>query len=227
MDDGDTHDTTAGTERQATRGPLDRLRGTLVPGVVRRSLLAKILLGLVLVMALSGLAAGYFYLDISDDLDEEALAALEAIVEQVGDTNRGVQEISQATEDQADSTQRVVSQVETVEAISDEVADQTDDVAAVAQQQTAVVTRIVDSTDSLKQQADALVDTLEAFEVGDSAAASGDAGAGDDSSAFGSVQDPVRDPTGDELVANGDPDAGHPEDETKRPAHREEEKRTD
>jgi methyl-accepting chemotaxis protein len=121
---------------------------------------------------------------------EEALAALEEIVEQVEDTNRGVQDISQATEDQAESTQRVVSQVETVEGISDEVADQTDDVAAVAQQQTAVVTRIVDSTDSLQERADALVDTLERFEVDDSATTR--TGAATDSRDLAADGDPTR-----------------------------------
>jgi methyl-accepting chemotaxis protein len=45
--------------------------GRLVPGVIQRNFLAKILTGMALIIILSALIGGYFYLGISNDLDSQ------------------------------------------------------------------------------------------------------------------------------------------------------------
>ncbi|MFC7072896.1 methyl-accepting chemotaxis protein [Halovenus rubra] len=96
---------------------------------------------------------------------EEALTALEEIVESIEETNRGVQEISKATDEQADATQRVVSRVDDVSQLSEDAAGEAEHAAVSAQEQTASVSSIVDQSESLQERANALVDSLDKFDV--------------------------------------------------------------
>ena len=60
------------------------LEDTLLPGPIQRSFLAKVLLGMVVIMVLTGLVGGYFYLGISSDLDDQVDRQVEATTVQHG-----------------------------------------------------------------------------------------------------------------------------------------------
>jgi methyl-accepting chemotaxis protein len=62
---GDERDTAGADE------PGGGLRTVLVPGVIQRNFLAKVLTGMALIIILSALIGGYFYLGISNDLDDQ------------------------------------------------------------------------------------------------------------------------------------------------------------
>ncbi len=51
---------------------------TFLPGAIQRSFLAKVLLGMVTIMVLTGLVGGYFYLGISGDLEDQVDRQVEA-----------------------------------------------------------------------------------------------------------------------------------------------------
>ena len=81
--DSDDADGTGGQSTLDRLGELrssggGRLRDRLVPGVVQQSFLAKMLVGIAVVLVLSGATAGYFYLGISNDLDNQVDRQVEA-----------------------------------------------------------------------------------------------------------------------------------------------------
>lgn len=76
-----------------------------------------------------------------------------------------MQEISAATEEQAASTQNIVSNVDKVASISKEMNAETETVAAAAEEQTFALTEVSQSADDLVGQAERLSDALERFET--------------------------------------------------------------
>jgi methyl-accepting chemotaxis protein len=96
---------------------------------------------------------------------EEALDAFDTIVDDIDETVAGIREIDRATADQADSTQAVMSDLETVTRISTETATAADSAAEDARAQTERMERVNDSVDSLAGQAKRLGDLLAGFET--------------------------------------------------------------
>jgi methyl-accepting chemotaxis protein len=96
---------------------------------------------------------------------EEALDAFDSIVDDIDETVDGIREIDRATADQADSTQAVMSELETVTQISTETATAADSAAEDARAQTERMERVNASVDSLAEQAKRLGDLLAAFET--------------------------------------------------------------
>lgn len=75
--------------------------------------------------------------------------------------------INDATDEQADSTQEVVSMVDEVASLSEDTNEEASSVSASAEEQTASVTQIADNAQSLTEQAGQLQEMVAAFEVSD------------------------------------------------------------
>lgn len=92
-------------------------------------------------------------------------------------TSRDVNLGADATDDQADATQRVVRRVDEVADISQDVTEDAEQVSAAAEEQSASVAEIARSADELRERADSLADTVDKFDARarEDAAASGDA----------------------------------------------------
>ncbi len=99
------------------------------------------------------------------DTVEDAIDALERIVEYTEEVDVGIQEIDEATEEQADTSQRLMEMVDDLSAISEETAQQSDTVADAADDQTASIEEVADAARSLRGRADDLGDLLDQFEV--------------------------------------------------------------
>ena len=96
---------------------------------------------------------------------EDALDAFDSIVDDIDETVDGIREIDRATADQADSTQAVMSQLETVTQVSTETATAADSAAGDARAQTERMAAVKESVDSLAGQAQRLGELLAAFET--------------------------------------------------------------
>jgi methyl-accepting chemotaxis protein len=104
---------------------------------------------------------------------EDALAALEAVVDRVEDSLSGVESIDVATEDQAASTNEVVTMVDDVTSVSERNSGRADAVAASVEEQTAATAELSETAENLASVATSLNDQLAAFDLG--AGAGGDA----------------------------------------------------
>ncbi|MEF8785904.1 MAG: methyl-accepting chemotaxis protein [Haloarculaceae archaeon] len=96
---------------------------------------------------------------------EDALDAFDSIVDDIDETVDSIREIDRATADQADSTQAVMSRLETVTEVSTETATAADTAATDARTQTERMAEVKGSVDSLAEQAQHLGDLLAAFET--------------------------------------------------------------
>ncbi|WP_250137839.1 methyl-accepting chemotaxis protein [Halorientalis salina] len=96
---------------------------------------------------------------------EETLRDFEDIVEVVGDLNTSVQEISTATDEQAETTQQVVRMVDDVASISEQTTAEAENVAAAAQEQTASVSNAVEQVRTLNADAAELQGLVERFQI--------------------------------------------------------------
>ncbi|WP_336329529.1 methyl-accepting chemotaxis protein [Haloarcula sp. CGMCC 1.2071] len=95
----------------------------------------------------------------------EALAAFDGIVDDIEDATTGMREIDRATDEQAASTQEVVSMVEGVGDISDATATEAAAVADAATEQVTAVDSVESSVTQLSERATDLGQLLEAFTV--------------------------------------------------------------
>jgi methyl-accepting chemotaxis protein len=95
----------------------------------------------------------------------EGVQALEDISGLVANANDGVQEISDATEQQAEPTQEVVAMVDEVANVSEETTSQASEVAAAAEEQTAELNEITTGVASLAGRSQSLEELLERFET--------------------------------------------------------------
>ena len=102
---------------------------------------------------------------------ESTLREFEEVVEDVTTVNETVQEISHATDDQARTTQEVVDMVDGISSVSQQTATEAETVAAAAEEQTATVSEVTRRVHALSDQSDALLATLDEFDVPDDAAA--------------------------------------------------------
>ncbi|MFT4923609.1 MAG: methyl-accepting chemotaxis protein [Haloarculaceae archaeon] len=96
---------------------------------------------------------------------QDAIDALERIVEYTEEVDVGIQEIDEATEEQADTSQRLMEMVDDLSAISEETAQQSDTVADAADEQTDSIEEVAGSARDLRQRADELGTLLDRFEV--------------------------------------------------------------
>ncbi|WP_276279399.1 methyl-accepting chemotaxis protein [Halorussus caseinilyticus] len=97
---------------------------------------------------------------------EGAIEALEEIAEYVERTDTRIQEINEATEDQAESSAAVVEMVDEVAAISEETSGQAESVADAAENQTRTLAEVRDDAADLAERAAELSALLDDFRVG-------------------------------------------------------------
>jgi methyl-accepting chemotaxis protein len=93
--------------------------------------------------------------------------ALAAIAEYAEETDRGVQEIRAATNQQAASTQEVVAMVEGAAAVSEQTSGDAETVAAAAEEQTSTLSEVAANASDLASQADRLRSALDRFDTAD------------------------------------------------------------
>jgi len=94
---------------------------------------------------------------------DDAVTAFVGVAENVKDTDAGIQEISNAMDDQAVSTEESVSMVEDIADKSHDIANETNDVSAAAKQQNTSMKEVTTSITQLSEQATQLQDTLDQF----------------------------------------------------------------
>jgi len=99
------------------------------------------------------------------DTVDEAVTALEEIVEQVERANGSIQSINDATDDQAASTEEAVAMTDEVGEISQRTKGETEDVAAAAEEQTSTAEQVSRNIQSLSQQASELREYMSEFDV--------------------------------------------------------------
>jgi len=104
----------------------------------------------------------------------EALAAFDGIVDDIEDATTGMREIDRATDEQAASTQEVVSMVEEVGDIGDATATGATAVADAATEQVAAVDSVETAVTQLSERADDLGAVLETFAVEEGDSVHGD-----------------------------------------------------
>jgi len=105
------------------------------------------------------------------DAVERALEELDTVVERVSRVNASVQEIDDATDTQAKSTQEVVSMVDEVGEISNQTAQEAATAADAAQEQTTELAEVSTRVATLTERADSLETTLDRFELSSGGAA--------------------------------------------------------
>ncbi|WP_166035416.1 methyl-accepting chemotaxis protein [Halorussus pelagicus] len=96
---------------------------------------------------------------------EGAIDALEEIAEYVEETDARIQEIQEATEDQAESSTAVVQMVDDVASISEETTSQAESVTEAADAQTETLAAVRDDADDLAERAAELSRLLDDFRV--------------------------------------------------------------
>ena len=96
---------------------------------------------------------------------ETTLREFEEVVADVTTVDETVQEISDATDDQARTTQEVVDMVDDIAAVSRQTTTEAETVAAAAQEQTATVSEVTRRVHALSDQSDELLATLDEFTV--------------------------------------------------------------
>ncbi|RQH01881.1 methyl-accepting chemotaxis protein [Natrarchaeobius oligotrophus] len=105
--------------------------------------------------------------DVSSGVDsvEEGLEAIDEIADRITDANQGMQSINEATDEQAGSSQQVVTMLDDATDSSEETNAEAENVAAAAEEQTASVSQIADRIQSLSEQSQRLRDEMDQFEV--------------------------------------------------------------
>jgi methyl-accepting chemotaxis protein len=108
---------------------------------------------------------------VSDSVStvEATLKDFEDIVAVVEEVNAEVQGISDATDDQAETSQEVVELVDKVSEISEDTNSEAENVAAAAQEQTASISEVTSNVRSLADRSDDLQALLAEFTVAGSA----------------------------------------------------------
>jgi methyl-accepting chemotaxis protein len=96
---------------------------------------------------------------------EEAIEALERIVEYTEEVDVGIQEIDDATEQQAHTAQRLMEMIDELSAISEQTAEEADTVADAAEEQTESIGEVSGSARDLRERADELEALLDRFSV--------------------------------------------------------------
>ncbi|WP_158853368.1 methyl-accepting chemotaxis protein [Halorhabdus sp. CUG00001] len=98
---------------------------------------------------------------------DNAAETLTDIVRQIEQANDGIQAISDATDEQAASTEEVVAMADEVGSISEETAAEAENVAGASQEQTASITEVSERIETLSGQAADLRDLIDQFETGE------------------------------------------------------------
>lgn len=96
---------------------------------------------------------------------EDALSALDEIVQHVDEANGGIQEISEAADDQATSTEEVVSMVDEVTEVAQQTSNEAGSVSAAAEEQTSSLSEVTQNIQAVNQRADDLQEMLKDFSV--------------------------------------------------------------
>ncbi|ELZ03032.1 methyl-accepting chemotaxis protein [Natrialba asiatica] len=94
---------------------------------------------------------------------EQSAAAFREIEAEVTEADHGVQEISDATDGIANSTQELVTMVDDVTEISTETASEASAVAGAVEEQTAAITTVSQNADALSEQSVTLQESVAAF----------------------------------------------------------------
>jgi len=94
-----------------------------------------------------------------------AVDEFETVVSEIEEANAGVQEIDDATDEQASSTQEVVTMVDDVTGISEETSAEAQNVSAAAEEQTSSLTEVAGKVEQLSDRALDLQDVLAEFTV--------------------------------------------------------------
>ncbi len=104
---------------------------------------------------------------ITDGVDTvtETVDALETIVERTEDADAGIQEIDDATAEQARTAQEVMQTIDDLSAISQQTAQEADTVASAADGQEHAIAEVSESASDLRQRASDLEQLLERFTV--------------------------------------------------------------
>ncbi|WP_229114843.1 methyl-accepting chemotaxis protein [Halapricum desulfuricans] len=105
----------------------------------------------------------------------ETVDALETIVERTEDADAGIQEIDDATAEQARTAQEVMQTIDDLSAISRQTAQEADTVASATDDQERAIAEVSDSASDLRQRAADLEQLLERFSV-ETAASTGPTG---------------------------------------------------
>lgn len=120
---------------------------------------------------------------------EQALDALEDIVERVEDANDGVQSISDATQEQATTSEEVVAMVDEVTEISERTTTEARNVATATEKQASSIEEVSANVESLAGRADELRDLLEEFDVRRDGAENGDGTVGEAGTSDGAASE--------------------------------------
>jgi methyl-accepting chemotaxis protein len=96
---------------------------------------------------------------------EHTVDSLETIVEHTEELDRGIQEIDEATAEQADTAQEVMGMIDHLTAISEETSSQANTVAEAADEQTDSITEVARNAESLRARATELSNLLDRFDA--------------------------------------------------------------
>lgn len=96
---------------------------------------------------------------------EQGLNALEIIAERVTEANDGIQSISAATDEQAESTQEIVQMIDEVISLSEQTSSETQTVSSAAEQQTEAITQAAENITQFDNLVVDLSSQLENFTV--------------------------------------------------------------
>ncbi len=107
--------------------------------------------------------------DDGSDSVNFAIDSLEEIIAEVDETNASVEEINDATSSQAESSQDILSMTDDAASISEETTAEAQNVSAAAEQQTAALNEVSTGVHQLSENATALKEHLEEFDVSDDA----------------------------------------------------------
>ncbi|MFB6074035.1 MAG: methyl-accepting chemotaxis protein [Haloarculaceae archaeon] len=134
---------------------------------------------------------------------ETALEALDDVADHAAETNRGMHDISEATDEQATSVEQVAATLEDVTTYAEDTAADAEDAATAADRQVETVADVTDTVADLADRATTLNAVLDEFEVAADAPAGGSDPDTSGASSDGSASD-VSDTPGD----RSNPDAG-------------------
>ncbi|QCD66206.1 hypothetical protein GBQ70_11320 [Halomicrobium sp. ZPS1] len=104
---------------------------------------------------------------------EDAMGAITTVVDKIETLNAGVQEIDAATDEQAETTQRVVGTIEETAAVSDQTASRARSVGETVGEQLGETDALTDAIGDLSTEARRLQTALEDLQVSDSATEAG------------------------------------------------------
>ena len=133
---------------------------------------------------------------------EAAVQQFDDVADAVADAESGVAEISDATDDQAASTEEVVAMVDEVSDLSEDTAGEATNVSSASEEQAASINEVAQNVDEMADLAGDLDDLVDEFEVSDDSATDGSDSATDDDSDIADP-DPAADP-GEDVPASAD-----------------------